>query len=442
MSRIIIYIKENLTLLSAGLIFELFFLLLFSVEPLRYRLGEHTLTLHNYNIFYAITFVFLFLALIYVDTSKIISRHNFKIACGFFLLFNLTLLCLWPVTSKDVFVYMAEGRMVAQGGLNPYLHTYAEFNTDSLFTKIVTPWTYNHTSVYGPFFILISAGLTWLGGGNLFLNLFLFKLFFVLLNIACGFLIYKISSNEQIFFLYAWNPLILLEFAANGHNDIITIFFLLFSIFFLTKKQTNRNYLWPYTLLLFSTLTKYLTLPLLPIFALFTSKFYKTNKEKFIYLAKLVSITLLVFLFFFAFFWQGPETLSEIRKYAFSDRVAKVIWCPFIFSFYSFAYDTPPFNNLPAIYFISRLLFLLFYALILYQIWHEPDQPTLTKLLRYFAVTIFLFLMFFFIWLVPWYFTILITLLILYYSLQRDRLSLMAAHFFLFYGILYYLLLR
>jgi hypothetical protein len=455
MKNLLSFIKQNAGILSAGIFFETIFLLFFLIEPLRRYLGDTGATLHNNSIFIILVLALIFQSIAYIGIRQKINKYNFKIIFIFFLLFNLTLLFVWPIASNDLFVYISQGRLISLGHLNPYVNSYSSLMADPLFSQINTPWTNYHTSLYGPFFLTISAFLTLLGGNSLILSILLFKVFFVFLNIVCGYLVYKLSQSTEIFFLYAWNPLILFELAANGHNDVMTIFLLLLSLFFFlkVKEQTKKNY-WlylSYAFLLASVLIKYFTAILLPIFFIYTILLFKDKKEKFFYFTRLLVITIIILSTSYYFFWNGSKTLLELNSFI-AGGVAGIFFSPFIitaliFSIVIFA-GSEKFllhyhDYVSAICLISKFLFLFFYISLLYNILKKHSKKLeINSLNKYYALAFCFFIIFSLTWLMPWYFTMLITLLILYYGFSGSKLPLIASNFFLFYGILYYLILR
>src|SRR5207248_770124 len=82
--------------------------------------------------------------------------------------------------------------------------------------------------VYGFLFSLLCRFLCWMGGGNWWLTLALFKL----VNVAAyGFSAWLVWAGAvrmgvarpiRALYLFLWNPLILMHHIANGHNDILT----------------------------------------------------------------------------------------------------------------------------------------------------------------------------------------------------------------------------
>ena len=76
--------------------------------------------------------------------------------------------------------------------------------------------------------------------------------------------------------MYGFNPLILIEFLINGHNDIYLLFFVLMAIYFLKNK---KNIWFCLLMLAISVGIKYLTIVLAPIFVLYYLQDKKTLKK-------------------------------------------------------------------------------------------------------------------------------------------------------------------
>jgi hypothetical protein len=140
-----------------------------------------------------------------------------------------------PFDSLDLFVYVNRGWLQYGYGLNPYSHTIDEvrrWTNDPMFTGL---WVSN-PSPHGFLF----AQLEWLAckicGGNL-ARLFVF---FKVINLAAGaltaVLIFStakalgIRRPDLALFLYLWNPLLLLQEVANGHNDILMAMFVVLAL--------------------------------------------------------------------------------------------------------------------------------------------------------------------------------------------------------------------
>ncbi|MGN6811991.1 MAG: polyprenol phosphomannose-dependent alpha 1,6 mannosyltransferase MptB [Thermomicrobiales bacterium] len=143
--------------------------------------------------------------------------------------FALLLTCTQPLTSRDLFHYLMEGRVLGRYGANPYLFPPSTFPHDVFFRY--TNWA-DYTSPYGPIWNLLGAALTRIAGDNLIWSVLLFKLVALAGYLACGVLIWAVLRAlgrpplpGTAFWL--WNPLVLLEFPGAGHNDVLMLAVLL-----------------------------------------------------------------------------------------------------------------------------------------------------------------------------------------------------------------------
>lgn len=152
--------------------------------------------------------------------------------------------CFWGYPlSDDVNRYAWEG-MVQARGVNPYLTAPAKlakrFKNDPIFRGI------NHKDVptaYPPVALLTFRLLS-----KISYSLFTYKIFFILVDCLMLFLLSRLLAISRLpaiyLIIYAWNPLILLNGAGEGHFDVLHILFfasafLLFGlarVFRLTKR--------------------------------------------------------------------------------------------------------------------------------------------------------------------------------------------------------------
>lgn len=144
-------------------------------------------------------------------------------------LFAVSLALVYPIGALDVFDYLFAGREIVAYGANPYLVTPQDFAGDSLLRYVGWPaLPFN----YGPAWALVTAALNAIGRSNLLLNVLLLKGAGVLAYGLTAVIIYKTlqrEAPERAFVgtvVFAWNPLVLFETAANGHNDIFVVLLL------------------------------------------------------------------------------------------------------------------------------------------------------------------------------------------------------------------------
>ena len=432
-----------------GILAEIIYLLFYAINPLKKYLGDTALTASHYYIFLLTVGLLILALIIYIFAYKRVTadNNNLKIIILFFVLFNLTLLFVWPIGSTDIFSNIARSRVLSEYQANPYLTPYSAFQNDAFYQQINNIWVSQPTP-YGPLWTIIGGAITFLAGNSLLCNLFLFKLFFIVINIACCFIVHKTFKDNRITFLYAWNPLILYEFAINGHNDILTIFFLLLGIFFLSRRQNKlKNHILSWTFLLFSVLIKYMTLIFLPIFFLAALFNLQQKKEKIMFF--FISMTISIFALF-VFYWpflSETHALSTVFSYLLypleANKAAGLAIYPpiltvilsFIFSFFKIT------NYYDWSVIVGRIIFIIFYCLILLRIFIKRKQFSQKDVIKYSCLTMVVFLAAFFSWVLPWYYALLIVLLIYCSAINKYRYNQFIYGITLF-SILYYLFLR
>ena len=126
---------------------------------------------------------------------------------------------LLPADSSDVLEYIGFGRLAAVYHVSPYLHTYSEF-TDWFASYV----TWDDPMPYGPVVLPVFALAGLVSEGHLFVAMYVIKLAWLLIHFLNAWLIYQLAKSTAVdpryaLFVFAFNPLILLEQLANGHND-------------------------------------------------------------------------------------------------------------------------------------------------------------------------------------------------------------------------------
>ncbi|MFA5050803.1 MAG: hypothetical protein WC499_01685 [Patescibacteria group bacterium] len=418
-----------------GFLTEIIYLLFYFIEPFRKYLGDQSFTLHNRYLFLSIVGLMIFALILYIFSYKQIIKNNvnLKTIIIFFIIFNLTLLFVWPIGSSDIFGYIYQSRILSEYHANPYLTPYDAFPNDSFYYLIKNQWSIS-TTPYGPVWIIIGSILSFIGKNSLLFSLLLFKLFFILINFLNLFLIYKISNTTRAVFLYAWNPLILYEFALNGHNDVLIIFFVLLSLFFFLRQNKVKNYILSWIFLIFSILIKFYTIIFLPILFLLSLFNLKTKKEKLHFSLMAILTAIIMVMLFFLPFWDGLKTFSGIQAQFLR---TEIIFSSIIILMLSFLFNSLHFNN----YFnlasvIGKIIFFVSYCVIALKIFFNHRELNKNNILKY-CFLVYLFLILTAIgWLMPWYFVLLIVLLIL--NLRNNSLLYSVT----LWGILYYIILR
>lgn len=122
--------------------------------------------------------------------------------------------------STDVWTYWDYGRIAAAHDGNPYRDAPEDFPLDPAFPYVGEAWR-DSTSVYGPAFTLVSEPLGLAAGSSAGAAAWLSK------SVAAGAMLVgtalavRLARRKAFAAAFAgWNPLLALQFAGGGHNDV------------------------------------------------------------------------------------------------------------------------------------------------------------------------------------------------------------------------------
>ncbi len=212
---------------------------------------------------YLILLVFLFI--VYVRALRLVFRPNplqlftsrrpLRLISGVTALILLVLLFVPGTMSADLHSYIWYGRILFDYGANPFIHAPAEFAARDAGGWLDLVYWKDVPSVYGPVWVWLAGGVAWLAslfGGDISLHLLGHKLLAGLAHMVNLFLVWRVAglviarywrkpsfvsdvseddwrfgSTVGVTLFYAWNPLLLVEFGANGHNDALLLTFML-----------------------------------------------------------------------------------------------------------------------------------------------------------------------------------------------------------------------
>jgi hypothetical protein len=147
-------------------------------------------------------------------------------------LFSLMLLPTVPSLSRDLLVYVATGEIADRYAANPYEVPLSDFQR--LETPVIASQI-EHGSIYGPLAARLFQHLYVARFGD-FGNALAFKSFFVICLLVSLWVtadtLQRLGVHERtarsLLLLFAWNPLVLIEVAVNGHVDVlVTLMFAL-----------------------------------------------------------------------------------------------------------------------------------------------------------------------------------------------------------------------
>jgi len=193
---------------------------------------------------------------------------------AFGLAFAMLGFMITPFDSTDVFFYMAQGWLQTHYGGNPYANVLRDIPNVASDPMIQSRWMeLNHNPwldepiPYGFAFALLARFVAWLGQGDLWATLMLFAIINLGVHCAVGFLLWNSASMipganpKLILYLYAWNPLVLLQYLANLHNDIIMGALILLAFYCLCRRRP----MWVLATLAIAGFVKYAAFALVPL---------------------------------------------------------------------------------------------------------------------------------------------------------------------------------
>lgn len=404
-------------------------------QPLRFLAGDSGISAQRAFFFQGCVPILLlaFSAYIFFIKRRWPERMGFKSLAGIWLGLNFFLFLIWPITSSDLFSYIYQGRVASAHQANPYLVSYDHFSDDAFFKLINNKWS-DRSSPYNPLFMFIAIGITFVAGDHFLLTVGIFKLLMVFANIGCGWLIYKIAKDKTIFFAYAFNPLVLFEFAINAHNDVLLIFFALAGLALWISKRPNLAWFsWLAAGLMKAT--GWLLLPLALILGLRQAPDKKAFWKR---LAFLAGSGLAVYFFSYWCFFPNLSTLISKTGSIFEAAGAYSLGVLAIAELLKLCSIS---NSLAYALILGKLFFITIYGLLLWRL-AQTKIADHKQLAAYGAIAYAGFFLFFFSWLMPWYFTVFIPLAILAYWHFQKKYWLWGLYFFTFYGIIYYISLR
>ena len=189
--------------------------------------------------------VYLILSIFYLIAVRIVTAHAVSRNVSIFiilaaLVFRIIAWSQPPQFSDDVFRYRFEGQVQAHG-YNPYLIRPSDPESsqfkDAAWAHVVAK---DFRAGYGPLIERMEAWnwrLAAAQSDDPFQQAYLFKIPAALFDLGCLALLYLLAPQRIL--LYAWCPVVVVEFWGNGHNDAVPVFFMLAALL-----AAKRNWQW------------------------------------------------------------------------------------------------------------------------------------------------------------------------------------------------------
>lgn len=312
----IIYLIQNKTVMGFNIYFDFF-------------LNKDISNILSASVF---LILFILLTIIYFIIDKLKCFKDIKSILIFIAIVGIIFTIMLPWTSSDIFYYMGVGELDAKYNQNPYYVTMREYYIqneenieDDILLQGATNYWGNTTVVYGPIAQLFFKICSLLSMKNITIALFIFKFVNLVIHIANSYFLYKISGKKKFAVLYGLNPFILIEALANVHNDVIVLFFILVSLYFLLKR---KNLLLSIVGLVLATGIKYFTILLLPIIILYHFRTEKRLSIRFLRCIEYGIIFLILFVLEYVFYFNDYQILLAMMVQ--TSRYAKSIYAVLI----------------------------------------------------------------------------------------------------------------
>jgi len=271
-------------------------------------LGANTFGLLSFAL--PVTAAFAGYGLALLLARRLVSRRARVLVLGFATAHAITLTFMFPALALDIFHYIADARTLWVYHQNPLTVPPDVHPEGGVYPYVA--W-YHQPSPYGPLWSTLTILTRPAGLNSVVPPVIAFKGLVIAFYLGSAVLVYDIVRRTRpgletfaaLFFL--WNPLVLLEVAGNGHNDIVMMFLVLLAL-----AVAQRNLVGPAMLLLFaSALIKFVSLLLVPLLALHVLR-TGDRRARVWTIAGLVAGLAVVALAYLPF-WEGLSTLDTAR---------------------------------------------------------------------------------------------------------------------------------
>lgn len=254
------------------------------------------------------------------------QRTCVRLILSFAALFALTILLSPPhldIFSRDMLLSWLAGRMVVVYHVNPYIVASTAYPHDVATTLLATlpPDLTNLPDTSGPVAIDLGILVSLLGHDQLATTVLSFRILGLLLHLGNALLIWLILRRSKPemsipgLVLYAWNPLFLLLGVAQMHQELVIVFFVLLTIYFLQRDACVLSWFF----LLLAALTNPICLLLLPLFwrmIMRKTRFLASRERFFLWLALLLLSPIVLVLAYLPYWdgwgWNGLVTTMSL----------------------------------------------------------------------------------------------------------------------------------
>jgi len=231
---------------------------------------------------------------------------------------HLMLLPGRPWLSQDVFSYMAHGFLAVAPGSNPFLEP-AEAAADMAIGPGLAGYGWHGQigiTPYGIVWTWIEKAVMRVSGEDLALALVLFKSVVVAASLGTAFFIWsflgRTDPSLRLFgtLAYLWNPMILAEFAGEGHNDAVIIFFVIATLAACAARRSTASMVAQAA----GILTKYISLMFCPAQLIYLWRTRRGTIRLALEIAAALLITGVIAAVLYGHLWAGSQTFDGLLR--------------------------------------------------------------------------------------------------------------------------------
>jgi hypothetical protein len=233
------------------------------------------------------------------------------------ILLNIFCLMWLPRQSQDVFSYVAHGFLGLLPGHNPLLEPVEAIPHTAVGPRFIGfGWLSPGITPYGILWTRVEMAVVRLCDGNVYAAAVSFKAIATLASLASARLIWLVLGRTspamqlQGTLAYLWNPLIVMEFAGEGHNDAVMIFFSIGAVAACIASWPTISILAQ----LLGAMSKYITLLFLPAQVWYLWRVRRNGRQLALQLATAAAVGLAIAVLLYAPLWAGLHSLDGIMK--------------------------------------------------------------------------------------------------------------------------------
>ncbi len=245
------------------------------------------------------------------------SHHVRYVAAGL----ALPLLFLYPIFAIDFFLYALHTRVWLFHHQNPFLIPPGRCPGDR-WIGLSGEWI-NATSGYGPVWEVLAAIPGLLAGAHHFLaHLMGLKVIAYLAYLTDVWMLDRIlhvwRPEERVrrLMYFAWNPLVLLEFVGNGHNDSVMLGFILLALWLLLQQRE----FWAHVAMAMAVLVKIPALFLWGLLWVWSMARHRDWTTRVRITGEVLGLAVLTGGIFAWILWPNPHAWQAVRENTFSSR--------------------------------------------------------------------------------------------------------------------------